>query len=124
MKGLYFTRRVLLLFSILATSANANEVLVVAAKKPQVGQILPGAELQMILSTERPCYIIEISDELPYHGGIPKGRATDAVCWAFTGDHEITVGTHRQKTVYDISHFERAEAIKDWRFRIKATDGY
>lgn len=73
-------RPLILLSTLISAATNANEVLIVVAEKPQVGQIVAGTDLQMILSTERPCYIMGINNELPYHGGTPPTYSDCGEC--------------------------------------------
>jgi len=107
-------RNLVPLLSILCAAAQADDVLIMASNTLSPGQVIAGNDLEMILTTDSPCYIIGLGDEFPFHGMIPKQGDTEAVCWAFTDNHTITVITgDRQKTVYGQAELPRAEVSAD-----------
>jgi hypothetical protein len=109
--------------ALVSTAASASDVLIAPSEKPILGQVIPGAELKMILTTLPYCYIPGMGDEFPYYGMIPRGKGTDGVCWRDNQNQTMTVlSGSGERTVYPRTHFYLAEGIGDWSFRVKQDD--
>lgn len=116
-------RATLLALALVSTAASASDVLIAPSALPILGQVIPGAELKMILTTSTYCYMPGMGDEFPYHGVIPRGKGTDGVCWRDNRNQTITVlSGPGEKTVYPRTHFYLAEGIGDWSFQVKQDD--